>query len=182
MRLLDKRYRGIGVGVGTQPILGRVHSAQIKLGELFLPTSFAIMELQNIDILFGLDMLKRHQCSIDLASNVLRIGDTVVPFLYEHQLPAAAQQKHDELVEQYRRLPPDAADTATNTTSSFSGGGQALGQASSSSSSFPGSGQALGQASSTSASASTSKAAAQDPREPHIETVSRADMSDHLRC
>lgn len=67
--------------------MGRVHVAPIKIGKTFFPSSFTILENQGVEFLLGLDMLKKHQCSIDLKDNCLRIGDEAVPFLAEKDIP-----------------------------------------------------------------------------------------------
>lgn len=93
MRMVDKRFEGEARGVGTQKIIGRVHAAQLKLGGAFLDVSFSVLEKDDEpQIILGLDMLKRHQCCIDLKRNALIVGTTgeVVPFLPEHELPRGA--------------------------------------------------------------------------------------------
>ncbi|XP_062853076.1 protein DDI1 homolog 2 [Trichomycterus rosablanca] len=93
MRLVDRRWAGIAKGVGTQKIIGRVHLAQVQIEGDFLPCSFSILEDQPMDMLLGLDMLKRHQCSIDLKKSVLVIGTTGTEtrFLSEAELPDCAR-------------------------------------------------------------------------------------------
>merc|ERR1719422_2172396 len=93
MRLVDRRWAGVAKGVGTQKILGRVHMAQIQIEKDYLTSSFSILEDQPMDMLLGLDMLKKHQCTIDLKRNVLVIGTTgtETPFLSEADLPPCAR-------------------------------------------------------------------------------------------
>ncbi|KAJ3207334.1 DNA damage-inducible protein 1 [Dinochytrium kinnereticum] len=91
MHLLDERFKGVAEGVGTAAILGRVHSAQIKIGKQHLPCSFTIME-GKMEFLFGLDMLKRHLACIDLEKNCLRINSEEISFLPEHELPDSVRE------------------------------------------------------------------------------------------
>ncbi|XP_057983321.1 protein DNA-DAMAGE INDUCIBLE 1 isoform X1 [Malania oleifera] len=90
LRLLDQRYKGIAHGVGQTEILGRIHVAPIKIGNIFYPCSFMVLDSPNMEFLFGLDMLRKHQCIIDLKENVLRVGggEVSVPFLQEKDIPS----------------------------------------------------------------------------------------------
>ncbi|KAJ3092123.1 DNA damage-inducible protein 1 [Physocladia obscura] len=93
MHLLDERFAGIAEGVGTAKILGRVHHAEIKVGQQSLDCSFTIMEGKGVELLFGLDQLRRHLACIDLAENCLKINGEKIPFLPEHELPDHAREK-----------------------------------------------------------------------------------------
>jgi len=63
-----------------------------------------------MEFLFGLDNLKRHECSIDLKSNGLRFPnmDLELPFLAEHEVPKTlfTQQRAPSSEEQLAPPPP----------------------------------------------------------------------------
>lgn len=110
MRLVDQRWAGIAKGVGTQKIIGRVHLGQIQIGNDFLQSSFSILEEQPMDMLLGLDMLKRHQCCIDLKKNVLIIGTTGTEtrFLSESELPEQARLNFSQPMSPKSQMSEDA--------------------------------------------------------------------------
>lgn len=103
MRLLDRRFAGQAVGVGSAKILGKIHLAALKLGSSYFNCAITVLEDNKaekdrgggVDFLFGLDMLKRHQCCIDLKAKVLRLegasGAESVPFLSENEVPEHAR-------------------------------------------------------------------------------------------
>ncbi|OJD29578.1 dna damage-inducible protein 1 [Diplodia corticola] len=91
-RLIDNRYAGMAVGVGTAKILGRVHHAEISIGGAIMPCAFTVMEGKSVDLLFGLDMLKRYKAKIDLEKNCLCFEGIEVPFLPESEIPKSFER------------------------------------------------------------------------------------------
>jgi len=101
MDVLDTRFKGVAVGVGTGVILGRCHIVQLQLGDYYFPCTITIMDdpppgsdAKEMPFLLGLDMLKRHTCSIDLENQVLKFrlapGQYMeTPFLHEKDLDEA---------------------------------------------------------------------------------------------
>ena len=76
--------------MGTSKILGRVHLGELEIGGAVLQCSFTVLENNSVDLLFGLDNLKRHQCCIDLVSNKLHVknGEISVDFLADGAIKA----------------------------------------------------------------------------------------------
>ncbi|KAG7341431.1 aspartyl protease [Nitzschia inconspicua] len=110
LHLLDTRFAGVAVGVGTGKILGKIHIAQLQIEDAFFPCSITVMDNatlpvagdqskqgdsdkakpKDMDFLLGLDMLKRFNCMIDLLDGTLKfqLGDKTMstPFLHEKDL------------------------------------------------------------------------------------------------
>lgn len=146
--LIDERFESIARGVGTAKILGRIHKAPVKIGYDELTCSFTVLEGKDVDMLFGLDMLKRYQASINLSTNQLEFpGGMSVPFLPENEIPRAfegdlSESSGGSQIGAHSSAGQPASGAAPGPSSSsarpqpapsnFRGAGQALGPASSS--------------------------------------------------
>lgn len=162
MRLIDTRYSGVARGVGTAKILGRVHSADIRIGNSVMPCSFTVMEGKDVDLLLGLDMLKRYQGCIDLRKNKLVFEGNEVDFLPESEIP--------KWVEDAQEAEPTISGPNGTEIGAQSGTVRQAGSSSGGGSGFQGAGQTLGggppepRVQPTPAAASS---AAQRPRQSH---------------
>eukprot|EP00271_Cylindrocystis_brebissonii_P000653 TRINITY_DN10794_c0_g1_i1.p1 TRINITY_DN10794_c0_g1~~TRINITY_DN10794_c0_g1_i1.p1 ORF type:complete len:459 (-),score=130.26 TRINITY_DN10794_c0_g1_i1:499-1875(-) len=122
MRLCDERYKGFAMGVGKDRIIGRIHNVQLKIGPNFYMCGITVLETAKLDFIFGLDMLKRHQCSIDLKDNVLRIGtdDCAVPFIREHEIPVESHAEEPQEMEEGGAAAGDAGPSTSSAPASGS--------------------------------------------------------------
>jgi len=77
-KLMDDRFRGVAEGVGSARLLGRIHHVNIHLGTDVEPVVIAcavsVIDHPNLQLLLGLDMLRRHRCVVDLDRDVLMVG------------------------------------------------------------------------------------------------------------
>ena len=69
--------------------------ATVRVASEWVSMGITVLESGGMDCLFGLDMLRRYGCAIDLKANVLRFqnldNQPELPFLPEHELPDSAK-------------------------------------------------------------------------------------------
>ncbi len=78
--LIDDRVKEKMEGVGEKTALGKIWVTDIVLERYSLPCSFTVVDGVNFDLIFGLDMLKKHNFSIDFKNNCMKVDDCIIPF------------------------------------------------------------------------------------------------------
>ncbi|KAI7857350.1 hypothetical protein BDC45DRAFT_30285 [Circinella umbellata] len=92
--------------------------------DFFIACSFIVVEGKGSELLFGLDMLRRHRACIDLRKNALTFDDGDIPFLNEHELPEKQRMieihgsADDEMPTEARVAGPQASANAAASSSS----------------------------------------------------------------
>jgi len=176
LRLMDTRFAGMAVGVGTGKILGKVHIAQMKFGGSFMPISITVLESNSIDFLFGLDNLRRYRCCIDLSRNVLRAegsnGPEEVAFLSEHETAGMDVFNGKEAA--------GGDETGSSSSSSGSGSGSNGGSSSSGGDSSSSSSGGGGAGAPPAAAANSPAAASADQGRSEVPVLTNAEKVEQL--
>lgn len=84
--LIDTRFKGQAVGVGTSAIVGRIHCSQISISKTTVPAMLTILHSEQFDMLLGLDLMRRHGWILDAKNKCLKMGEDVVPFIPKDEL------------------------------------------------------------------------------------------------
>nr|QBK89863.1 MAG: HNH endonuclease [Pithovirus LCPAC101] len=90
--IIDKRYKGRVVGVGSAEIIGRIIGCNIKVGPgFFIPVDVDVIALDDPSIfLLGLDFLYPNRCSLDFSKQCITSRNHTIPFLSRKQIEELA--------------------------------------------------------------------------------------------
>jgi len=184
MDLVDSRFTGTAVGVGTNKIIGRIHAAQLTAGSINLLVAACVLESSRVDFILGLEQMMANQMIIDLKHRVLRVDDQSVPFLSEHELPkshfgalssaseeeflAQNQKDHEDTVREYEELMAKAKGKKI--------GGESSVTTASTSSSAAASNIVKKEPSVTSKASSSTSSSASSSAQPQIQTRPRVNV------
>ena len=86
---IDGRYSGKAVGIGSSDILGRINQLQMRVGPITYHNKVSILRQSRVDLIVGLDFLRRFGAEINLDRRILKLnvrGRIVrIPFMYENK-------------------------------------------------------------------------------------------------
>lgn len=88
--LIDRRHTGEARGVGSTPILGRIHDIEVTIGDAVVHLAFTVLQT-GMDLLLGLDMMRKYGMCVDLKENCLRVDNMKVRFLDDSESPSLGE-------------------------------------------------------------------------------------------
>jgi hypothetical protein len=71
--LVDSRYSGQAVGMGSSDILGRINGLSMRVGPVSYQNQVCILRESRVDLILGLDFLRRFKCEINLDEKLLKL-------------------------------------------------------------------------------------------------------------
>jgi Aspartyl protease len=93
---IDGRFSGQAVGIGSSDILGRIDELLMRVGPITYHNKVSILRQSRVDLIIGLDFLRRFGAEINLEKKMLKLtvrGRIVrIPFIsdtYEHLGPSS---------------------------------------------------------------------------------------------
>lgn len=86
--LIDRRFQSMARGVGgTEKIEGKIHLCDVKVEDAHFSCPFEVMARREMDLLIGLNVLRKHGCCINLKTSRLEFGNgTTTPFLQSNEI------------------------------------------------------------------------------------------------
>ena len=71
--LIDDRFPGKAIGVGSSDILGRIDELAMRVGPLSYHNRVAILRESRVDLIIGLDFLRRFKAEINLDQRLMKL-------------------------------------------------------------------------------------------------------------
>jgi len=71
--LVDDRFAGKAVGIGSSDILGRIDELAMRVGPLSYHNQVAVLRESRVDLIIGLDFLRRFKAEINLDQRLLKL-------------------------------------------------------------------------------------------------------------
>lgn len=72
--LIDGRFCGKAVGMGSSDILGRISELPMRVGPISYHNKVSILRESRVDLILGLDFLRRFKSEINLEGGILKLN------------------------------------------------------------------------------------------------------------
>lgn len=95
---IDGRFSGKAVGIGSSDILGRINQLSMRVGPISYHSKVSILRQSRVDLIIGLDFLRRFDAEINLERRFLKLnvrGRTVrIPFIPDSTKPLGLSSRN----------------------------------------------------------------------------------------